>query len=433
MAVAALNYKQIFSTSPLAIFIYQDGLYRVVNPGMTRLTGYSGKELCKIPFPEQIHPEDRARVVDNARRRLAGEEVPVSYEFRVFNRDREVLYLRGFFSLIEYAGRPAILGQLIDITRQKQAEELLEREKSRFLTIIENLPCGVVFIDKEQNVVHQNVAVTDMLGYNLQDIPTVSESHLKFYPDPEYRKRVQYIWMADSEKHVKVRPFTVACKDGSSKEIEFRPTFLGDGGIVMAMIDVTEHRRAEEQIKASEVKYRELADSLPEVVFELDEKGLVTYGNNTCYDFFGCDKDDYENGIMALDYIVPEDQARIRQNFLKSMHGEKLGSVEYTVRKKNGYTFPVIIHSSPIIKDGRLTGLRGIIIDITERKQMEERLKTLSLRDPLTGLYNRAFFENEIERIENSGLNQVSVIMCDVDGLKIINDSFGHDRGTHCL
>lgn len=310
MAATALNYKQIFTTSPIAIFIYQDGQYRVVNPGMARLTGYSGKELLGIPFSEQIHPEDRDRVADSARRRLSGEDVPDSYEFRAFNRDGEVHYLRGFFSIIEYSGRPAILGQLIDITDRMMAEE---------------------------------------------------------------------------------------------------------------------------QIKASEAKYRKLADSLPELVFEMDEKGIITYVNNNAYDFFSCTKDDLKKGVRGIDFIVPEDQARAWQNILKSMRGEKLGSVEYMARSKDGSTFPIMIHSSPIIKDGRPVGLRGIIMDITERKQMEERLKTLSLRDPLTGLYNRAYFENEIERLESGGYSQASVLMCDVDGLKIINDSFGHDCGDALL
>ncbi len=116
--------------------------------------------------------------------------MPDSYEFRAFNRDGEVLYLRGFFSLIEYGGHPAILGQLIDITVQKRAEELLEREKSGFSTIIASLPCGVVFVDKDGNVIHQNVAATDMLGYTLKDISAISESHLNFYSDPEYRKKL---------------------------------------------------------------------------------------------------------------------------------------------------------------------------------------------------------------------------------------------------
>lgn len=310
MAALVLNYKQIFTTSPIAIFIYQDGQYRVVNPGMTRLTGYSGKELLGIPFSEQIHPEDRDRVADSARRRLAGENVPDSYVFRAFNRDGEVHHLRGFFSIIEYSGRPAILGQLIDITERVMAEE---------------------------------------------------------------------------------------------------------------------------KIKASEAKYRELADSLPEVVFEVDEKGIITYGNNNCYDFFRCTVEDFEKGIRIIDYVAPEDQERATQNIFRIMNGEVIGTVEYTARRKDGSTFPILIHSVPVIKDGRMVGLRGVIMDITERKQMEERLKTLSLRDPLTGLYNRAYFENEIERLESGGYSQASVLMCDVDGLKIINDSFGHDCGDALL
>ncbi|MFX4262328.1 PAS domain S-box protein [Pelotomaculum propionicicum] len=433
MVVTALDYEQIFATSPLSILIYQDGLYRAVNPGMTRLTGYTEEELLKISFADQVHPEDRYRVVDNTRRRLAGEDVPDSYEFRAVNREGDVLFLRGFFSLIDYGGQPAILGQLIDITRQKQAEEMLEREKSSFLTIIENLPCGVVFMDKDERVIHQNVAVTEMLGYTLEDIPTAGESLLKFYRDPAYRKKVEHIWNADAKKPVKVRTFTVACKDGSSKEIEFRTTFLDDGRIVIAIFDVTERRRADEQIRVSEAKYRELADSLPELVFEMDVNGLITYANNNAYDFFCCTKDDLKKGVKGIDFIVPEEQAKAWQNILKSMRGEKLGSVEYMARRKDGYTFPIVIHSSPIIKDGRTVGLRGIIMDITERKQMEERLKVLSLRDPLTGLYNRAYFENEIERLESGGYSQASVLMCDVDGLKIINDSFGHDSGDDLL
>ena len=433
MTADAMNYKQIFINSPLSIFIYQDGFYRLVNPGMTRLTGFSEKELYEIPFYEHIHPEDRARVVESARRRLAGEDVPDSYEFKAISSKGEAIYLRGFFSLIEYHGHPAILGQLIDIKNQKQAEELLEREKSACLDMIDSLPCGVIKMDKDGNIIHLNVTVTGMLGYTMEDIPTMGECFTKFYPNPSYRKKVQKMWEADVRKHVKIWSNSVACRDGSTKEIEFRPTYLADGGVVVASLDVTERRAAEEKVKASEAKYRELADSLPEVVFELDEKGIVTYGNNNCYDFFGCTKDDFEKGIRIIDFVAPEDQARAAHNIMRIIKGEKLGITEYMARRKDGSTFPIIIHSNPVIKDGRLAGMRGIVVDITERKQTEERLKILSLRDPLTGLYNRAYFENEIERLDNAGYNQVSVIMCDVDGLKIINDSFGHDIGDALL
>lgn len=152
MAASALDYKQIFTTSPIAIFIYQDGQYRVVNPGMARLTGYSGKELLGIPFSEQIHPEDRDRVADSARRRLAGEDVPDSYEFRALSRNGEVRCLRGFFSIIEYSGRPAILGQLIDINDRVMAEEKIKASEAKYRELADSLP-EVVFEVDEQGII----------------------------------------------------------------------------------------------------------------------------------------------------------------------------------------------------------------------------------------------------------------------------------------
>jgi len=71
--------------------------------------------------------------------------------------------------------------------------------------------------------------------------------------------------------------------------------------------------------------------------------------------------------------------------------------------------------------------------DITHRKQMENRLKFLSLHDPLTGLYNRAYFEQEMDRLVKKQVNPVGIIVCDVDGLKLVNDTLGHQTGDELL
>ena len=156
MAVSALNYKQMFDTSPLAILICQDGSYRAVNPGMTRLTGYTEKELLGTPITEQIHPADTARVLDNAKRRLAGEDVPDSYEFKAYHRNGKLHCLQGFFSLIEYSGRPAILGQLIDITRQKLAEEQIKASEAKYRELADSLPEVVFEADHEGIIKYGN-------------------------------------------------------------------------------------------------------------------------------------------------------------------------------------------------------------------------------------------------------------------------------------
>jgi diguanylate cyclase (GGDEF)-like protein len=90
--------------------------------------------------------------------------------------------------------------------------------------------------------------------------------------------------------------------------------------------------------------------------------------------------------------------------------------------------------SFPIYDDsGKTHRIVGIAADITDLKLGEEKLKYLSLHDPLTGLYNRIYFEEEMSRIERTRYDRVGIISCDVDGLKFINDTLGHDHGDNLL
>jgi len=83
--------------------------------------------------------------------------------------------------------------------------------------------------------------------------------------------------------------------------------------------------------------------------------------------------------------------------------------------------------------NGKITSLGGAAQDITERKKAEEKLVFLSFHDHLTGLYNRRFFEEELSRIDNENNLPISIIMCDINGLKLVNDSFGHNSGDELL
>ena len=142
-----------------------------------------------------------------------------------------------------------LLAIVRDITDRKKADELTQRERNLFFSIIENFPCGVAMIDKDQCVIHHNSTLTKMLGYTVEDIPTVHDSYFKFYPDPVYRQKVYDHWSNDFGIKNRDEVSTVTCKNGTSKEIEFKPTFLEDGQVVMAMFDVTHRRQMEKQLK----------------------------------------------------------------------------------------------------------------------------------------------------------------------------------------
>ncbi|MFC1916963.1 ATP-binding protein, partial [Chloroflexota bacterium] len=121
-------------------------------------------------------------------------------------------------------------------------------------------------------------------------------------------------------------------------------------------------------------KYRDLADLLPQTVFELDEAGNFTFVNLNSIEVFGFTLKESNADWPALQMFAPEERGRIKENFQRVLSGEELGGVEYTALKKDGSRFPVIAYASPIIEETKGVGLRGIIVDITELKQLEKRV-----------------------------------------------------------
>ena len=133
--------------------------------------------------------------------------------------------------------------------------------------------------------------------------------------------------------------------------------------------------RATEKLSQREERFRELAEMLPEAVFESDLDLNITYANQCAIDLFGFSKADFRNGINMLDAIVPEDREKGAQNAVKRLQGGKIEAAEYRAVKKDGTILPILFHSTPIWKEGLVSGFRGIIIDITELKKTEAALQ----------------------------------------------------------
>jgi PAS domain S-box-containing protein len=141
-----------------------------------------------------------------------------------------------------------------------------------------------------------------------------------------------------------------------------------------------DRRRAEEALKESEERFRELAELMPETVFEVDLEGKLTFVNRNAFNYFGYTQQDLKKGLKSFDMIIPKDRERAQDNVGKIMKGEKSGINEYTALRKDGGTFPVMIHSTPIFKEGKPVGLRGFIVDITARKKAEEERRKLEVQ-----------------------------------------------------
>jgi PAS domain S-box-containing protein len=168
-------------------------------------------------------------------------------------------------------------------------------------------------------------------------------------------------------------------KDGGYRWIEVAGVSLLDDpavrGVVLSSHDITERRRAESELRMSEERFRELAELLPEIVYEMDERGIITFANRQAFEITGYTPADLKSGFEGVELFVPAERERVKENIGRIMRGESTGANEYTARRKDGSTFPVLVRSEPIYREGRKAGLRGIIMDITERKSIEDALR----------------------------------------------------------
>jgi len=151
---------------------------------------------------------------------------------------------------------------------------------------------------------------------------------------------------------------------------------IQEGGYVnLYARDITERKRAEDKLRESEARFRDLAELLPQIIYEADRDGNLTYVNRRGFSSFGYTPQDIDSGFNVLQSVIPEDRPRIQAAMPRVLAGEASGGEEFTALRKDGTTFPALIYSAPIIFNGQLRGMRGLIVDITERKQMKAALE----------------------------------------------------------
>ena len=129
-------------------------------------------------------------------------------------------------------------------------------------------------------------------------------------------------------------------------------------------------------LRESEQRFKEFSELLPQAVYETDAQGILTFANRPSIEWFGYTPEDFLQPFPIFRVISPEEREKAIQNFMGSLHGVRSAvAAEYTAIKKDGTRFTMMTYASPIIRDGKPVGLRGLALDITERKRMEEALQ----------------------------------------------------------
>ena len=325
-----------------------------------------------------------------------------------------------------------IVGAARDFTERRRVEEALRDSEEKFRTLTET-NAAAIFIYQGNNFRYVNPATEAITGYSKEELLT-----MKFWDvvHPEFKELVKERGLA-RQRWITVPmryEFKIITKSGEERWVDATAgpiEFEGKPAAIGTAFDITERRIVEEALRESEKRYHAIFEDSREAICITTRDGRFVEVNQSTLDLFGYTREEILKLNVLQIYANPSDRNKFQQEI------EQSGSVRnYSVklRKKDGTEIDCLL-TFTIWKsiDGTISGYQGIIRDITEIKKVEDQLRYLSMHDQLTGLYNRAYFEEEMHRIESGRHDSAGIIMCDVDGLKLINDALGHPAGDNLL
>ncbi|MEW6530447.1 MAG: PAS domain S-box protein [Thermodesulfobacteriota bacterium] len=265
-----------------------------------------------------------------------------------------------------------------DISRRKKAEKALKENEKRYRELVENAGDLVFQTDSNGYLTFVNTAAQKIIGYSENEL---IGKHFQEFVDPNWREEVVRFY---GKQFVKKVPetyyeFPAQTKTGRALWLGQKVHLLIEGDEIRGMQaiarDITERREAEQALRESEERFRELADLLPQFVYEMNTEGNLTFSNKAGLEAIGYTWDDIRAGMNGIEVFSSEDRHKAMKYFAKVMQGEQTHGIEYRLRRKDGSLIPAITYSSPILRDGKVTGMRGVAIDLSRLKEMEAQLR----------------------------------------------------------
>lgn len=368
-------YRTLIENSMEAISLTQNGKFVLVNSAFLNLFGYTNEEIFKMDPQSFIAPEDHERVMDSHYKRMRGEIEKQNYKACFIHKSGKRILTELNASTIQLHGENASFITMNDITERTAMEIALRESEAKYKTLVENSQDGILIV-RNDHVLFANNTLCKMLGYCVQDLNFFSSADI-IHPDDQFKVLAIGERRRNQDFSTISEVFRMIAKNGEIIECETNSTLIEFDGKLASFFtihDITEKKKAQEALAKSEQKYRELADFLPQTVYELDNRGNLLYMNKSGMVAFGLTDDDF--GGSALYSFIPEDRERMVENLRLTSIGQRSTPMnEYTAVHRDGTIFPVMIYGVPMYQDGISIGTRGMIVDISERKAMENSLR----------------------------------------------------------
>lgn len=364
------KYRMLIENAQDGIIITQDGKFKLVNKAFCDSVEYAEEELLGANFIDLVAEEDKQRLIEYHVKRMSGSQHHMIYEAKGVAKSGRLIDFEINTTYVEFNDRPATFIILRDLSDRKKMEENLRASEMRYRKLFEAESDAIFLIEKESGkILDANPAASLIYGYTHEEFLQLSNIDMSAEPDKT----------RDATKHdsifVPVRYHRK--KDGTVFAVEITAgiTELENRKVhIITARDITERIKIQQALERSERRFRELSDFLPQTIFELDIEGRLTYMNQAGLDAFGFSE--LNLGHPATLGVIPEDRERMIRNIQRAfIENKPTIADEYTAVRMDGSTFPVIIYGTRMMEGDNFIGSRGLIIDISERKHMEEALR----------------------------------------------------------
>ncbi|MDD3135408.1 MAG: PAS domain S-box protein, partial [Methanoregula sp.] len=381
------------NSSDIIRILDRDGRIIFDTAAVVRELGYApGFTIGKSPF-EFIHPDDIDTVKTNLSGVYAKTNSGIPTEFRIRRADGSYTWVESTGkNLIGVPGVDGIMTTTRFIDAQKRMESSLHESEKRYRAILEQAADAIFLHDENGKILDVNDKACRNLGYSREELVQMSIGEI----DPGAIQIVKHtLWRTVMDGVPITFESRQVRKDGSSLpvEVSLGPVKIAHEWVVLGIVrDITDRKRADAALNASERRFRDLADLLPQIVYETDAQGTLIYTNRIAFELFGYTEEEFRQGLNVMQMLAPVDRERAAQNFFAVVSGQdnERAGTEYLALRKDGSTFPIAIYASRIGEPGGSSGLRGIILDITARKQAEQAL--IESEERYSSIFNNSDF-----------------------------------------